>query len=358
MGELRTAAVTAVHFAVPEGIDDPAAPSGGNVYDRRVSQGLAALGWRVHEHGVPGRWPHPDVNAFAALAGVVAGIPDGRVVLLDGLVASTAPEVLVAEATRLRLVVLVHMPLGHAPSNGRVDLIRQREAAVLRAASAVVATSAWTRRRLAELYSLPAGHSHLARPGVDAAELAPGTPDGERLLCVAAVTPEKGHDVLIDALATLEAQSWSCRCVGSLDRDPDFVRRLRGRAGNGRMSFHGPQTGADLDRLYAEADLLVLPSRAETYGMVVTEALARGVPVIATDVGGVTEALGYGADGVRPGLLVTPDDAVALADALGAWLRDSELRARLRRAARERRETLDGWAATASALAAALPRAT
>jgi glycosyltransferase involved in cell wall biosynthesis len=100
--------------------------------------------------------------------------------------------------------------------------------------------------------------------------------------------------------------------------------------------------------------LLVLASRSEAYGMVVTEALARGVPVVAADVGGVTEALGHGADGMRPGLLVPPGDPAALAGALRRWFDDPALRDRLRRAARERREVLPGWATTASAVAGVL----
>jgi glycosyltransferase involved in cell wall biosynthesis len=171
---------------------------------------------------------------------------------------------------------------------------------------------------------------------------------------VAAVTFNKGHDVLLDALETLSDLSWRCMCIGSLDREPAFARQMRRRSLNGaldgRVQFPGPRTAADLDRTYASADLLVLPSRAETYGMVLTEALARGVPVVAAEVGGVTEAVGYGADEVRPGLLVPPADPAALGAALGAWLRDPELRGRLRRAAYERRETLAGWASTASAL--------
>lgn len=116
----------------------------------------------------------------------------------------------------------------------------------------------------------------------------------------------------------------------------------------------GSRTGPDLDRSYAGADLMVLASRAETYGIVVIEALARGLPVIAAEVGGITEALGHGAGGNRPGMLVTPDDRGALADALRAWLCDHELRGRLRRAALERRETLPGWPMTTSAIAGAL----
>jgi glycosyltransferase involved in cell wall biosynthesis len=122
------------------------------------------------------------------------------------------------------------------------------------------------------------------------------------------------------------------------------------------VSFSGPLTAGELDRVYAGADLLVLPSRNETYGMVVTEALARGLPVIASDVGGVTEAVGHDGDGVRPGLLVAPEDPVALAGALRAWLGDAELRSRLRAAARGRRESLQGWSSTASAVAAVLGR--
>jgi glycosyltransferase involved in cell wall biosynthesis len=166
------------------------------------------------------------------------------------------------------------------------------------------------------------------------------------------VTPTKGHDVLLAALATVTDLPWRCVCMGSLNRDPGFVRRLgrQARAGgiSDRVLFTGPRAVADLDVAYAAADVLVLASRAETYGMVVTEALARGLPVIATAVGGLPEALGRGADGTRPGLLVPPGDPGAFAAALRCWLGDPDLRQRLRQAARERRVTLSGWPATAA----------
>jgi glycosyltransferase involved in cell wall biosynthesis len=323
--------VSEVHVIVPEGIDDPARPSGGNTYDRRVCDGLVALGWTVHEH---------EVRDTLALARTVGELPDGAAVLLDGLIASPAPDVLVPHARRLRLLVLMHMPFADA-----------REGAVLTAASAVVTTSEWTRGRLAELYGVPA---HVAEPGVDAADLAPGTPAGGALLCVAAVTPGKGHDVLLDSLHLLPDLTWRCTCVGSLDRDPAFADHMGRRARIDRVRFTGPLTGPDLNRAYAAADLLVLPSHAETYGMVVTEALARGLPVIAADVGGVPEALGHGQDGTRPGMLVAPGDPAALGAALRAWLADGDRRNQLRRAARERRASLRGWPATASAVAGVL----
>jgi len=345
--------VSDVHVIVPEGIDDPARPSGGNTYDRRVCDGLAALGWTVREHPVPGHWPHPGEAGYAALARTVRRIPDGAVVLLDGLIASAAPEALVPEARRLRQVVLVHMPLGHRPPAAAA---RARERDVLASASAVVTTSRWTRRRLAELYALPVDRIHVAEPGTDAAALAPGTPGGGALLCVAAVTRGKGHDVLLAGLATAAGLSWRCTCAGSLERDPAFAARVQrdARGLGGLVRFTGPLTGPDLDRAYAAADLLVLASRAETYGMVVTEALARGLPVLATGVGGVPEALGHGEDGSVPGLLVPPGDPAALGAALRRWLGDAGLRTRLRSAARERRATLRPWSATTADIAGVL----
>ena len=350
--------MTAVHVIVPEGIDDPGRPSGGNTYDRRVCRGLAALGWAVHEHAVPGAWPQAGPAGQVALERAVGRIPDGAVVLLDGLIASAAPEALVPQARRLRQVVLVHMPLGHRPPDDDAGAVRAREREVLAAAAAVVTTSAWTRRRLRELYALPAERMHVAEPGVEAAALAPGTTAGDALLCVAAVTPGKGHDVLLQGLAMATDLSWRCACVGSLVRDPAFadgIRRASRMNGLGdRVRFAGPRTGPELDRAYATADLLVLASHAETYGMVVTEALARGLPILATEVGGVTEALGHGEDGTRPGLLVPPGDPAALGAALRTWLGDAELRGRLRRAARERRASLRRWPATTSVLAGVL----
>jgi glycosyltransferase involved in cell wall biosynthesis len=350
--------VTAVHVVAPDAIHDPSRPSGGNTYDRHLCRELASIGWSVHEHTVPGGWPQPDRAAVAALDSAIRRVPGGALVLVDGLIASAVPEVLVPQADRVRLVVLVHMPLGHRPADNGGGEVRTRERAVLAAADAVVTTSSWTRGRLAELYGLPAERMHVAEPGVDPADLATGTASGEALLCVAAVTFDKGHDVLVDALASMADLSWRCTCAGSLERDPEFAEAIRHRsldAGLGeRVRFPGPVTGTALDRAYAAADLVVLPSRAETYGMVVVEALARGVPVLATEVGGVTEALGQETEGGRPGLLVPPGDPESLGASLRAWLRDAGLRETLRRAARARRERLAGWASTASAIADAL----
>ncbi|MDG6105088.1 glycosyltransferase family 4 protein [Dactylosporangium aurantiacum] len=333
-----------VHVVLPNDIDDPATPSGGNTYDREVCDGLAAAGWTVREHAAAGTWPEPTAASRAGLAGILADVPDGALVLLDGLIASVVPAVLREHARRLRLVVLVHLPLDD-----------ERECEALLTARAIITTSDWTRRRLIESYALPGDRVHTAPPGVRPAPLAPGSGAGTALLCVAAVTPHKGHDRLAEALAEVADVPWHCVCVGSLDRDPAFVDRLRRQlAADGiqdRVVLAGPRTGAELSAAYAGADLLLLASHGETYGMVVTEALARGTPVLATAVGGVPEALGRAPDGSVPGLLV---DAGGLAHGLRRWLGAPELRQALRRSAASRRTTLAGWADTCARVSTVL----
>ncbi|GGL07778.1 glycosyltransferase family 4 protein [Mangrovihabitans endophyticus] len=328
---------------LPAGIDDPAAPSGGNRYDRRVCDGLATR-HDLHEIAVAGAWPQPAPAHRGALRRALAGLPDGMPVLLDGLVAGGVPEVLEAEASRLRLITLVHLPLGDETGLEAATATRlhRLEGRALHACAAVVTTSAAAAERVTGLHGLPATRVHVAPPGSDRAAAAVPSPRGARLLCVAAVTHRKGQDVLVDALSTMDDLDWVCRCVGATDREPAFAAALRGR--HPRVTFAGTRAGAELDRTYAEADLLVLPSRAETYGMVVTEALARGVPVLGSDVTGVREALGDG------GGLVPPGDPGALAAALRRWLTDEGLRTAWRGAAARRRAALPGWDATVRAL--------
>jgi glycosyltransferase involved in cell wall biosynthesis len=297
----------AVHLVRPASVDDPARPSGGNVYDRRIAVALNAV-------------EHTTTDT----------VPSGSLALVDGLLASPS---LLAEVRRLRVVVLVHMPRWES-----------WEGPVLRAAAGVVVTSRWTRDRLVESYGLE--RVFVAEPGVDPAPVVTGSRSGSSLVSVGAVTTLKGYDVLAAALATLDDLEWSCRGVGSTAIDPDFAAGIAADVDGMRLT--GPMTRAQLDRTYAEADLLVLASRAETYGMVVTEALARGVPVVASDVGGVREALGDG------GVLVPPGDADALAAALRRWLTDAAHRADLRAAALTRRTTLAGWDRTSDLVARAL----
>ncbi|MFD5127676.1 glycosyltransferase family 4 protein [Streptomyces olindensis] len=360
--EIIPMSLRTVHFVLPGGVDDPATPSGGNAYDRRVCLDLPGFGWQVTKHAVAGDWPRPSAAARTELARALAGLPDGAAVLLDGLVACGVPEIVVPEAERLRMAVLVHLPLGDETGlePAVAAELDARERAVLRAVPAVIATSDWAVRRLVAHHGLPPERVHVAAPGADIAPLAPGTDGVSRLLCVAAVTPRKGQHRLVEALAAVTDLPWSCVCVGGLTQDPEYVAHLRSliRAHGleDRLELAGPRSGAALDATYATADLMVLTSYAETYGMAVTEALARGIPVLATDVGGVPEAVGRAPDGGVPGILVPPENPAAIAAELRGWFGEADVRRRLKAAARGRRAALDGWATTAQSLAAVLRR--
>lgn len=433
-----------LYAVLPGSIDDPATPSGGNRYDREVLRRLANGGWsqsaagrrppgadrpagshrslvdeqpsvEVRETAVPGTWPRPGSTARATVTALLSGVPDDGVVLLDGLVACGIPDVLAPHADRLRLVILVHLPLADETglSTDDATALGALEGEALRMASAVVATSAEAAGRVERLHGLT--RVHVAPPGVDPAPLSIPSPEGNRLLNVASLTPRKGQDVLAAALRQLTDLSWSCTLVGAGPAVPDLngiaaplpiprtsppSRILPGPhsalsqqttsrpqtnpgphtgpqphvhpSAETTAGVHvvGPLTGTALDAAYGSADLFVLPSRAETYGMVVTEALARGLPVIASEVGGVPEALGtvsspsldpFSAEeslpsAVTPGLLVPPDNPDALAAALRSWLTDPALRARWRAAARARRDTLTGWDVTTRQLADVLAR--
>ncbi|BEL07506.1 hypothetical protein Q0Z83_056970 [Actinoplanes sichuanensis] len=365
----------------------------------------------MHEHLFGGSWPRPAEPDRQALAALLDDLPDETLVLLDGLIACGVPDLLQPHATRLRLAVLVHLPLGDETGLTDQDAaeLRALESRTLRLAAAVIATSVPAARRVEELHGLTGVHA--IAPGVDRAPLAEPSPTGHRLLNVASLTPRKGQDLLLAALQELTDQPWTCTVAGAgrvpaLDVPPPATLTLdtggplapawatspdpvapsrttrpapprttrpvplaptgpdplasawatRPAAGSDEhaVRFVGALTRRALDEAYANADLFVLPSRAETYGMVVTEALARGLPVVAAEVGGVPEALGTAPGGGIPGRLIPPNDRNALAAALRDWLTDAELREQWRTHARARRDTLTGWDETARHLARVL----
>jgi hypothetical protein len=339
-----------VHVLVPEGIDDPARPSGGNTYDRRLCDVLRSA-WSVDVVEVPGGWPWSAAVGGGALERALRVLPDRSLVVVDGMLASGLAQVMVPASDRLRVVLLMHMPVGD-----------DTEGAVVRAAAAVIAPSEWCRTWLVAHHRVDPRLVQVALPGVDAAAEVTGSRSGDRLLSVGTIAPGKGQDVLLAALGLVTDLAWSCTCIGADQVAPDFVARLRHTACcsglHDRFLLAGPRSPEALAAAYAEADVLVLASRAETYGMVVTEALARGLPVIASDVGGLPEALGPTTPTARtrPGILVPPEDATALADALRAWLTDADLRQSLRSAARQRRAQLQSWAVTGERVDAVLRR--
>ncbi|GGX92133.1 glycosyl transferase [Litchfieldella qijiaojingensis] len=340
---------------------DPAQLTGGYVYDARIAEVLRARGWRVEVTGLEGTFPEPNAVAAQALETALVRQADGARVVIDGLAMGALPEVVAAHGRRLDITALVHHPL--ADETGLDDAERTRftisETRALSAVGRVIATSAFTARRLAD-FGVPATKVAVVEPGVESAPLAASVVNEDdercqRLLCVATVTPRKGHEVLVEALASLTDCVWWCDCIGGLDRDPAHAERVAASiAAHGldqRLRLLGERAREALGEAYHQADLFVLPSYYEGYGMVVTEALAHGLPVITTTGGALAHTLPAGA-----GLAVPPGDAMALSDALRQWFDEPDLRARLRLGAREARGRQHDWQDAGDAFAAALER--
>ncbi|MFC4244341.1 glycosyltransferase family 4 protein [Gryllotalpicola reticulitermitis] len=325
----------ALWFLVPAAIDDPAQVSGGNVYDQRLREGLARLGWRVRTLPVAGA-----AEAQAALS----AIPPGELVLVDGLVAGWASSEISAVASRMRLVVLAHMVAAAFPDTGPDTARAERE--VLAAADLVIATSEWTAGELVRRELVAANAVAVVRPGTSRAADAdkPGAPrtDAE-LLCVGVIAPHKGHDVLMSALRRLPRHDWRCTLAGSTTAVPEFAERIAQSAArfDGRIRMPGVLAPPELDRAYRRAGVLVAPSLVESFGMAIADARRRGMPVIASDAGGIRESAAGG--GV---VLVPPRDPEALAHALWRWLSVPADRVRLQSAAASARNAVPDWSDT------------
>lgn len=337
-------------FAIP---GDLQARTGGYGYDRRMIEELRAQGWQVRVLALGGGYPAPSAQERAQADAAFAALADGAVVLVDGLAYGAMPALAAREHARLRLVALVHHPLGLEsgldPARARQLLDSERQA--LQLAHAVVATSHSTARQLQALFGLPAQRLHVAPPGCDRASSAPREASAQvRLLSVGALIPRKGLDLLVEALAPLRELPWTLRIVGAA-RDAPTAAALRAQVARHGLEQRIGLVGEvdDVAREYAQADVFVLPSRHEGYGMAFAEALAAGLPVLGCDAGAVAEVVPDDA-----GLLVAVDDVAALGDALRRLITDAALRARMAAGARHAARSLPQWRDSAAALARAL----
>ncbi|HEV8346467.1 MAG TPA: glycosyltransferase family 4 protein [Vicinamibacterales bacterium] len=337
---------------VPGSIDTR---TGGSIYGRRMAAALRARGWTIEVAELDDGFPRPAPAALHEAARVLAAIPDGSIVLVDGLAFGAMPSEVEREASRLRFAAIVHLPLAaeaglDAATAARLEASETR---ALATASLVFVTGKSTMAAV-ERYGVARDRIVLVEPGTDRAPLARGGGGSPlQVLSVATLNPGKGHDILIHALASLPQRDWRLTCAGSLDRHPPTAERLRAMICGEGLQDHVTLTGelddASLAAAYDDADLFVLATRHETYGMAVAEALAHGLPVVSTTTGAIPDLVGDHA-----GLLVPPGDEAALAAALARVMSDSHLRDRFAEGARRTRDRLPTWDDAAERMAAAL----
>ena len=337
--------MTDIVFVVPGRIDQL---TGGYLFDRHIVEGLRRRGRDVRVIELD---PREGATALAAL-------PDGAAVVIDGLALPLLAPVMQELAGRARLVGLVHHPLASETGlpSGEAARLAALEAALLPRFRGILCPSRRTAAAL-ERYGVARDRIAIVPPGTDRPRWArlPCRARVSVLLCIASLTPRKGHLVLIEALARLKDLDWSLTCVGSRERDPPAVRAIRrniAAAGLARrISLLGERPPSALAGYYRRADAFVLPSFDEGFGMVFAEAMAYGLPIVATAAGAIPEVVPANA-----GLLVPPGDARALARALRRVLTEPGLAPRLRRGARAAARRLPDWVRTIAAWEAALDR--
>ena len=338
-----------LHLVVPGSL---ARRTGGTIYDARMTGRLRQLGWRVVVYNLDGRFPDADAAARESLGGALSEAPAGARVMIDGLAMGALPDVVRAHGDRLRILALVHHPL--ADETGLPAKEQERFAALERAAldacDGIVVTSEFTAARLRAL-GVAAEKIRAVLPGTEPARLAagPGDEPASRLLSVGSVIPRKGYDVLVDALSRLRHLPWSCVCVGSLSCDPDYAAAVVDQVAERGLDKRIEDA---LDAYYDSSSLFVMASHYEGFGMVLREAVARGLPVVSTTGGAIPEAVPSEA-----AVLVCPGDAMALADALAGLLAGSEgaeRRTDLAAGARRAAARLPGWDQAGGTFAEAL----
>ena len=324
--------MTEFAFVVPGRLDQL---TGGYLYDRHTIDGLRSRG---HAVKVIELGPNHRETALDQLA-------DGTRTVIDGLALPELEQPVITHWRRLRLVALVHHPLAEETglSRAAAERLKRIETAALQRFRGVICPSPRTAAAVAA-YGTPLDRIFVIPPGTTKPDrpLRPRRGPVRSLLCVASVIPRKGHRVLIGALARMRDLDWQLLCIGSLDRDPRTARAVRRKISEARLGrriiLAGEQPPRLVMRAYRAADLFVLPSFHEGYGMAFAEAMAHGLPIIATAAGAIPETVPRAA-----GLLAPPGDAPALARSLRRVITKPALAAGLAAGSRAAGARLPDW---------------
>ncbi len=313
-------------FAIP---GDLLTATGGYIYDRHIIEGLRANGWQVQVLGLGEGFPYPDLDTRQQACESLLALEPGVPVVIDGLAFGVLPEVAAQLRQRHPLIALVHHPLAFETglSAAQSTHFKDTERRALAHATGVVVTSPATLQDVVEQFAVPRQAITSILPGTDRVlrVLRPPVPGPLQLLSVGSVVKRKGFDILLPALAKLTELPWHLTIAGDLTRDAEAVAQLHADLERfdllTRVRVLGAIDSAQLQVLYSQADVFVLASRFEGYGMAYAEALAHGLPVIGTTAGAIPDTVPDTA-----GLLAEPGDVDSLQNALRQIIQDQVLR--------------------------------
>jgi glycosyltransferase involved in cell wall biosynthesis len=316
---------------------DLTSPTGGYAYDRRMIEGLERLGWQIQLVSLGEGYPFLDPTQKDVASSKLLNLAQGVPMVIDGLALGALPELISEIANRHPVIALIHHPLAfeYGLNDSEIKFLRHSETQALKHVVGVIANSPTTARDLNQHYGIHSERVHIVLPGTDRVRrLEPRTQKNiddyspVNLLSVGSIIPRKGFHDLIPALEPLMDLPWTLTIAGDTSRHAEAYARLTMDIEHyhleDRVKVLGVVTNEALENLYAKADIFVLPSLFEGYGMVYAEAMAHGLPIIATLGGAIPDTVPKDA-----GVLVAPGDISALTIALKTLILDPPYRARL-----------------------------
>ncbi|HEX2933974.1 MAG TPA: glycosyltransferase family 4 protein [Bacteroidales bacterium] len=283
-----------LHFLIPGDIDTLASCY---IYDKRLIEGLKKKGHAVEVHRLSDDFPFPSDESIIQFTKTIRQIPKGETVIIDSLALGVIPAVLKELSITNPIIGLMHLPLSVDPNYSAYQrtLITKPEMEALGYVGKFIVSSLYTQETLINL-GIDENKINLVTPGIDDVPQKKNYPERpSKLLSIANMCRSKDHSLLVRALTALKDKDWELHCYGNLDWDrnylADFQALIRKNNLQKKILVHGTISGKELSDAYLEADLFVHPSDFETYGMAMVEALAHGLPVVASTGGGIQKTI-------------------------------------------------------------------
>ena len=345
-----------IAFIIPGDIN---LPTGGYRYDKEIINAWENSGVEVELISLEGNYPFPSEKEKQSAIDSIKDFPKADIAIVDGLLGGASPNFLKALSQRMPVSALIHHPL--CLENGLdADTAKGLETSErhgLEFVENIVTTSPATAKTVAKLFNFDATKIHTVLPGVTRAEISRGSQNSTvNLLCVGSLIERKGHRFLLEALSQLNHLDWRLDCYGSTDFDTklfaELTKMLETSEHSDKIKFHGAVSDTTLEAAYLNADIFVLPSLYEGYGMVYAEAIVRGLPIIATRAGAIPQTVPE-----TCGILVEPENIEMLKQAIEELISDKELREQYRKAAIREEPNFPTWQKSAHQFAAILKEA-
>jgi glycosyltransferase involved in cell wall biosynthesis len=300
-----------VHFLITGDIQSL---TGGYLYNMHMINGLRGKGHLVNVFGTDWQWKDSDSLEYICRHHLKK-LPHGSCVIVDSLILASLHHIVQEFGDRLKFLGLIHLPASYNVLSGVHGKLADEELTAINDMRQVIVTGQFTFDLLCNVGLNPA-RICLVEPGTDHFPRKKRyKPVPSELLCIANYSALKAQDVLIRALCRLTAWNWSLHLYGDTNRDKKYTEALRSLIRQLKMEHriivHGIVERHEISTVFLNADLFLMPSLFESYGMAITESLAHGIPVVTTSAGNIPYTLPAGM-----GLLTEPGNEEQLADTI------------------------------------------